>query len=517
MRFNHRPWRACLFLAALFTLCGTLDSRLLLAGGASSSADPRTSINTYLASLPDLELPPASQTIVSRSEPWSYGFGDDRQTCHTENVREQGSLEQFAAFGQRADVLWPGSILQGRSLVSNQLAPVSLDHGPQTIVVTAFVPGNRTTTVGAELDKPTLQSVTDRVNSLVFDNPGEHQPASMAFSSAVFFNERHGAQAISASFSSLAADMSAYLSTRDYARRSHVVVKFVQQYYTVAVPPPASPSRFFSRRVKLADVQAQSSQTAGPNPIVFVNTVTYGRAAYLFLSSTESSEELKAAVDATFSGLVASGSLSGSMAQQRVVREAEAQTFVLGGDAAAGARLVARGVDGLAEWLQSGATFSRQSPGAVIAFSTRYLRPDYRIAGAAFVTDYSRRDCVRTPEQITAIKRSYHVDDDKDRGNDHRFSVRQGGLELASENWTGGDIVWRTGGTYDGPWLSVTLPVSSCSRLQLITEQRGNNGEMNGNAWVTAKTNAGRTLALVNGARFSLDDTASITLPVSCP
>jgi thiol-activated cytolysin len=516
MRLTGRSSRASLFTALLFALDGTHDARSLVAMNASSSRHARE-INAYLASLPDLSLPDASQTIIGRSDPWGSGLGDARQTCRRENIREQGSIQQLAAFGQRADVLWAGSILQGSSLVSNQLAPVALERGPQTLTVTAFVPGARTTTVSAMVDKPSLQTVTDQVNSLVFGSAGEHQPASMAFSSAAFFSERHGAVAISANFSSLAVDISSHLSTRDYARRSHVVVKFVQQYYTVAVGAPPSPAEFFSRRVRHADVRAQSSQSAGANPIVYINSVTYGRAAYLFLSSVESSEDLKAAVDATFSGLVASGSLSGSVEQQRIVRQAEAHTFVLGGDAAAGARLVARGVEGLAEWLAAGATFSRQSPGAAIAFSTRYLRPDYRIAGAAFVTDYSRPNCVSTPEEITSIRRSYHVDDDKDRGNDHRFSVRHGGVELASENWSGGDIVWRTGGTYDGPWLPLGVKVSACSQLRLVTEQRGNEGRMTGNAWVTARTNAGRTLPLVSAARFSLNNTASISLPVSCP
>src|SRR2546430_2316565 len=81
------------------------------------------SIDRYLDSLRDVKTVTASKTVISSEAPQTNGLDDDRYTCTAETVREQGSMQQLAAFGTNSDVLWPGSIIQGSSLVSNQLAP----------------------------------------------------------------------------------------------------------------------------------------------------------------------------------------------------------------------------------------------------------------------------------------------------------------------------------------------------------------------------------------------------------
>jgi hypothetical protein len=497
-------------------------SAVAILGSAALAQPLQQGINRYLDSLPDVVTLPASRTVVNQGAPQTNGFGDDRYTCEIDGVREQGSILQMAAFGSRSDVMWPGSLIQGSSLISNQLAPVALSHGPETIAITAFVPGtqeteNSTRTVSAVLRSPSLNSVADAVNSLVFSNPGGHQPAAVAFTSSDFYNAQSGAVAISANFSSMGTDVSTYLRSEDYSKHSHVVVQFVQQYYTVAASPPARPADFFGPRVRLSEVQSQTSQEKGPNPVVYINTVTYGRVAYIFISSSERIEKLKEAVDASFSGLTSNGKFSGSTEQQRMVRSADVQVFVLGGDAALGANLVTQRLDGLPDWIKLGGTFSRESPGAAIAFSTRYLRSDYRIAGANFITDYSKPSCVQTPEKIVGISRSYSIEDDKDKGNAHRFLVSLGSQLIAEEQWTGNDIVWRSSPpNYNGPTLAVAVRLSDCSSLRFRTEQSGGNGKTTGRTWVYAVSDAGRKFTLVDGERFELENNSGKDYTTKC-
>lgn len=339
----------------------------------------------------------------------------------------------------------------------------------------------------------------------------------MTYTAEEVYNEHHAAMVMSASFSGLGADISTYLQSQDYSTRSNLVATFVQQYYVVAVPPPAVPSDFFGRGVTLHKIRMQTNQGSGPNPAVYINTVTSGRIAYVFLSSAVDIRKLKAAVDASFSGLIASGTLSGSTEDQDVVKNSKVQIFVLGGDSGAGARLIAAGLSGLGDWIRTGGTFSRQSPGAPIAFSTRYLRSDNRVAGAAFTTDYSKPTCVSNPEKIVSVKRSYEIHDDKDRGNGHRFLAYQGAVLLAGENWSGDDIVWRSSPpNYDGPLLPIKVPVSKCSSLRFRVEKTGQHGETNGYAWVTGVTDAGRTVTLVEREWFKLDDSAAQDFTTNC-
>lgn len=486
------------------------------------AADKSHQITEYLDSLKDLKTVTPNSAVISHSVAQPSGFGDARVTCHTDGVRDQGTIEQLAAYGSRLDVLWPGSIIQGSSLFSNQLAPIALAHGPQGINVTAFVPGAEPgstvpQTVRAKVSEPTLGTVTDAVHRLVFANPGTHQPASMSFKVDEIYSEQQAATAISASYSGIGADISGYLRTESFATRSHVVATFVQKYYTVAVEPPQHPSDFFRSKVKLEHVKSQTSQAHGPNPAVYINTIDYGRIAYIFISSNEDVHTLRAAVDASFNGLMAGGSLSGSERQKEIVRGSQVRVFVLGGDAGAGTDLVNRKLEALPTWIQTGATFSRQSPGAVISFSTRYLKSGYGVAGVAFVTDYARPGCVPTPERIIGVQRSYAINDDKDRGNAHRFLVLQGSAMLAAEEWGGDDIVWRTSPpNYNGPMLPVNIPFQQCSSLRFRTEQSGSHGETTGRTWIYGVTDAGRRLLLVEGEPFSIDDNGARDYAANC-
>lgn len=491
----------------------------------ASAPSGRPEINDYLNSLRDVQTPEASLTVINRGTPQANGYGDDRFTCQVDGVREQGSLQQLVAYGSRSDVVWPGSLIQGSSLMSNQLAPISLTHGPEEIQITAFVPGASTNAAGhmetirAVIPRPTPGVVMDQIHNLVFPNPGAHQPANMSYTSELFYSANNGASTMSANFSSLGADVSTYLRNEDYDRRSHLLVQFVQQYYSVAVTAPAALSDFFDPRVKLVDLKAQTSQANGPNPAVYINTITYGRVAYIFLSSSEAGTKLKASADAAFNGLVTSGRLSGTTEQQQTVLRSTAQVFVLGGDATAGSQLVTRKLDALNDWITRGGTFSKDSPGAAIAFSTRYLRSDFRIAGAAFITDYSKPMCFSTPERLVAIHRDYAIDDDKDKGNAVRFLVYKGNVLLAQERWGGDDLVYRTSPpNYTGPILALnpSVPISDCSSLRLRTEQNGHDGKTTGKTWVYGVTDAGRTITLVDGESFSLDDTASKDYTTSC-
>lgn len=507
---------SALRLALALACCGTASTTAFAQAGA---------ITKYLNSLPDIKTPPNSQFIVNQSAPATTGYNNSRVTCRIDRIRDQGSILQLAAYGSRNDVLWPGSLLQGSSLISNQLSPVTLSRGPMAIAVTAFVPGYvpnssiSMETIGATISDPRLQSVTDAIHNLVFPHPGAHQPANMAFTSAQVYSAEQATLTIAASYSTIGADITSYLNAQNYANRSHVVAQFAQQYYTVAVTPPVSPEDFFKKHTNIEALKLQTSQSSGPNPVVYVNTVTYGRIAYIFLSSVERGDKLKAAVDASFSGLLTNGNLSGNAEQQSVVRNAGAQVFVSGGDADAGTELTQNKVGGLGKWIRVGGTFSETSPGAPISFSTRYLRSDYRMAGASFTTDYNESVCVPSPERIISIRYWYTLTDDKDRGNSQRFLALEGAQIAGGENWNGAGIVWRDHNpnpyAYSGN-IALSVPVSECGRLTLRTEQSGNDGATEGNGWVEAATDAGRKALLVSGQHFKLKDTDHTDWSVNC-
>lgn len=485
-------------------------------------------IDAHLDSIQVPVLRPAREEPVGSPGPQQVsGQGDSRITCSDQAFRKQGSLSSLAGFSPNAQTLWPGSLVQGASLSSNRLMPAPLPRGPIRLTITEYAPGvtaeNRPETVTRILQDPNLGSVTDTIFDLVFPNPGTEQPASVAVTAYSFYSAESGAIALQTDLSSVGTSVSASLSNRNYRTESNVVVQVVQKYYTVTVSPFQYPSAALAPNVSLSAVQAMTAPRDGnPNPLAYVSSVSYGRIAYIFLSSSEASEKLRVAAQATYNGLYANAGVKASAEEERIVNSARKEVFVLGGAASNAVELNTNNSDGLQNWLRAGATFSRRSPGLPISFTMRFLNTAQTDAGMAFSTDYTRPICTNSPERIVSVHRLYHLTDNKDRGTDHIFQMLRGPEVIAEENWTGGDIVWHPNVPSGYPGMVTIMPdrsvrLGECSGLTFRTTFRNGSGDIAGRVWVRIITNDGRSYDIVNGQEFNMNHNASRDWRTSCP
>jgi len=189
-------------------------------------------------------------------------------------------------------------------------------------------------------------------------------------------------------------------------------VRYTQAYYTVDLDAPAAPSALFAHDIGLADIQAKID---AQRPPVYVSSVTYGRMVLFTFESQYSAEEMSAALDFAYSGGVdVKGDVS--VTYKDIISQSKITAFILGGDAGAAVQTI-DSYDALITFIKSGGNYSRQSPGAPIAYKLSYLK-DNSPARMSFTTNYEVVDCTRVSQRVRVTLQSIAVDVAADSGDD---------------------------------------------------------------------------------------------------
>jgi thiol-activated cytolysin len=194
--------------------------------------------------------------------------------------------------------------------------------------------------------------------------------------------------------------------------RSRYVVRYTQAYYTVDLDAPAAPSSLFAHDVRLSDIQDKMD---AQRPPVYVSSVTYGRMVLFTFESQYSAEEMSAALDFAYSGgLDVKGDVS--VTYKDIISQSKITAFILGGDAGTAVQTI-DSYDALIDFIKTGGNYSRQSPGAAIAYKLSYLK-DNSPARMSFTTDYEVKDCTRVSQRVRVTLQSIAVDVAADSGDD---------------------------------------------------------------------------------------------------
>jgi hypothetical protein len=131
--------------------------------------------------------------------------------------------------------------------------------------------------------------------------------------------------------------------------------------------------------------------------------------------SQYSAEEMSAALDFAYSGGIdVKGDVS--VTYKDIISQSKITAFILGGDAGTAAQTI-DSYDALISFIKTGGNYSRQSPGAPIAYKLSYLK-DSSPARMSFTTDYQVKDCVRVSQRVRVTLQSIAVDTANDSGSD---------------------------------------------------------------------------------------------------
>ena len=329
--------------------------------------------------------------ISSPTEQEDYDLGYI-VNCAPKTYSVAGNLEEITALNINAADLWPGAVIQGKSISLGALASIPFERASGTITVLGL-PGQRSKLV----ENPSLASVNAAIEELLPDS-ATPPLADMTFETQQVYSFQH--LMLGAGFVTGVGphDLGLGPGFSIGTDQSHVLVKFRQRYYTVVFTRTSSDPAGVFRAVKLNQLGDYMSTGNAP---MYISSVDYGRELIMVVSSYSSGPELEAAVNYMYKGKVG-GYLEGSLA--KVLQDAKIQLVAHGGSAEDVLQIIEADFDNadskktmndyLARYFVSGANVSRSSRGAPLSFRANYMRDD-TAAAASYSVSYTSSDCDR--------------------------------------------------------------------------------------------------------------------------
>ncbi len=356
-------------------------------GGGEGSA---SAINAFFASTTLISVDSPKMEISDAGVPKESGDF----SCSTVNVSETKQFDKVVAYANGSDVIWAGGLLRGDSVDTGQFTPIAVERKPLTISVSLQnLSGSRSRTI----DAPSLSTYRDALDSILAAGVTGATAAQVDATTEVVSSDAQLALALGAkaSWGDTVAKISAsfdFAKTNVYSRH---VVNFVQTYYTVDIDTPVSPDAFFGPTVTVDELKLKFGETT---PGAYISSVTYGRMVVFTIESKYSSEEIKAALDVAFKAGTPDieGNISATHSEK--LTNSTIKAFILGGSGSDAVKAISS-FEALKTFIEAGGNYSKDSPGAPIAYKLRYLK-DNSPRLMSLSQDYSEVKCDRVRQQV---------------------------------------------------------------------------------------------------------------------
>lgn len=478
--------------SALITLIaagGVAAALLLLASCSSDPASPDTSsgIDAYVNGIATFADPPASNTgahelkaahVDSNVEPGVGHF-----VCQVSEYRMDKNLHETTVFNVNDVSLWPGALVRGADLDNGLLNPIVAPRA--NLVVGTDLTGLSAEEGTREIVTPNHLEVQAGLNGIInayLAQSGGAIGAKLSFDETYVEDFSQSMLDLGVSMTwwnwgngSLQTDFSA--STEEY--ETSYLCRFSQAYFTASVVPPASPSDVFAAGVEVADIDGYMGQD---DPPCYVSSVTYGRVGFLSMHSYARRDSVALAVKAAFDGMGWDLDTEMNASYRSILNSSEIKILVRGGDATNGVLpLLGDPVQGLRDWIESGASLTAASDAVPISYTTRYLK-DNRLAAFAYNNEWTVEECEPATLFFQVAVPQLHCVSADDGWLDNTIEVYYtfdleyepfAGAELVTERIysraAGNAVGMRAGNDHWMPdaWRTVWMPEEAGSRFRL--------------------------------------------------
>jgi len=456
----------------------------------------RTAINNYVNQFPKISVPePTNGLPTGRVTTSSAGTGLDRVDVISTEYRDTNRLGSIVAFDPNDSGLYPGALVKGIDLRNGILTPVSSARTPVTYTISGL--SGPAGTVLSQTILPRKDLYTTTLNDLLAQSINTQQAAvaTMLVKSGDTVDQALFNLNVSGSW--LVGKVNGAFSRSSQSNTNVCMVRFTQRNFTVSIAPPGEAKDFFtadateaSLRAKFGDPTAPQPTDAPPadgvaplNPPCYVDSIAYGREYWMLAESSDSQDAMRLALEGSFKALTVGGSVDVNSESYKRASTYSYQFFVLGGAGSALRNVVTGDIKQIMDAIANGANFSKDSPGAPISYTAKYLSSG-DIAAVKATTDYNIVTTRPNPDDPWLVSATWYfhtTNDDKDQGDVLL-------LQLKDKN---GNVLLGEGGLGRGRWndhtdatlgLSVTPSTWKYSQFKggrIRTEMYGNDGAWN--------------------------------------
>jgi len=319
--------------------------------------------------------------------------GGETYACTTTPFSITATPDKIAMYSPNASVMWLGNLIQGRSYDAlGSLRELSIRQRAPLGLSIDLLTGDNFEIV----QNPSLTSVDAAIGGLVqrAHDRGHRAGSSISYEQELTHSVRQAALKLGLSGSYLGNSAEARLeSVRNSSQRT-LTAHFIQKMFTVAVELPQNPADFFSADFTPAVLEQERGKgnIGRDNPPVYIANIVYGRMLTYSLTSSDSEARMRAAIDYSFNGVVASGSVYSEADLQTTLSQQNIKVQTIGGDGDAALALISTG--NLAAYFDKNAPLTTARP---LSYQLNNLA-DNRIAKVSETTSYILNQCSPIPD-----------------------------------------------------------------------------------------------------------------------
>ena len=310
--------------------------------------------------------------------------------CQSQPYTLTQNPEQIAMYSPDREILWAGSLIQGKSHRDGIGSLLGLPIAERA-AINVSIPSLADDDNFRRVEAPTQANVDQAIGSMIGNatQSGLSTPSTIAFEIQTYHSEQQSALQMGLSGRYLGFEASASGAVDRQASETTVTAQFYQKMYEVVVAPPQSPGDFFTDAFTEARLQQQVAQgRIGPDNLpVYVSNIVYGRMMMFSMTSTASEADIRATMQAAYEAIGGGGSANLSLREQGILREAEIRVTSIGGDAEATLRVIRSG-----DWSQYFTEDADLSSAAPLSYTFRNLG-DGSIARVTETTEYTVTTC----------------------------------------------------------------------------------------------------------------------------
>jgi len=346
--------------------------------GCQKDDDYTEELNLVLGS-----LPPISKAFPAEKAVTKENTTEEKDTEYLYKIdyySVAAGYDEQIVLNPQTDVIYPGALIKGESILDGSYVPIPAKRRPVTIS-TSLTGSSK---VSVEVSDPKLSTVREALNTLLkqsYDVP----PANMGFTIEQAYSETQLKLSLRASYSGIV-NVSGGFDYSNKKIKTRLVAKFIQNYYTLDMDLPASPSDLFDGNV--------SETLFGTYMPMYISSVTYGRMALFTIESELEETQVRAFLQGSYASVEASASTDFNSLKAASTMK----VYVLGGSGA-DAGLTVDGFEAFKNYIKAGGNYSKTSPGAPISYKLRYIK-DNTIGKIVFAASYPIRTAIPRTDNI---------------------------------------------------------------------------------------------------------------------
>ncbi len=335
-------------------------------------------------------------TEITQNEDYDRKEGDEtieqRWVCTEKEVDITGGTQTFPLYNTNASVIWPGNLLQSKTLDNATPSDIVVKRAGGTITYN-LVTGNPQATVSVDvIDQGSVQQA---MNDVIAQN-GDITPANFTLDVVAINSKEELSLEMGLKVSTLATKVSGDFSLNTSSEFSSVLVKLTQAYYTMSYVKPTSLEEVFDPSV----TPEQLATFIQPdNPGTFISSVTYGRIFYMLYESTASAQDMEVALKGSYNAVAGKVSGSVDIESLREYNNLSVKVIAYGGDSqgtlnAVGATFGGEdAVDNLQDIVGRLAESSDIAGGLPLSYVVNSLEDPSQVVTVNLATKYTVKTC----------------------------------------------------------------------------------------------------------------------------